>query len=148
MTSRAHDKQGEVWALSRKADLISTFCIFCRIPFSPSSYISYFCFVWVFFFPCALSHLLLELAQLHWEMHFYWHNHSRQSLMYQQGYHCNRRIYYCCCETTAMLSHLTLQLPSCLLPATQSIANCPFQKAASMQPGDVLFYSLLFLLLP
>lgn len=34
-------------------------------------------------FYSAFSHLLLELTQLHWEMHFYWYNHSRQSLMYQ-----------------------------------------------------------------
>lgn len=47
-----------------------------------------------------------------------------------------------------MLSHLTLQLPSCLLPAAESVANCPFKKAASTQPGDVLFYFVFFLLLP
>lgn len=66
--------------------------------------------------------------------------------MYKQGYYCNERIYYYCCETTAMPSYLTLRLPSCLLPAAESVTNCPFKKLQACKLGMCYFYFIFLLL--
>lgn len=135
----ACSKQAGVQALSQKADLISNFHVFSLfLVFSLSSTL-------FTSFSCVLSHWLLELTQFLWEMRFYRHNRSSQSLIYKQGYYCSQRIYYYCCETTAMPSYLTLQLHSCFLPAAESVTNCPFKKLQACKLGMCYFILLLLL---
>lgn len=120
VTNRPHSTKGEVQALSQKAELICSSHILHLILFSPFFYFLVF---------CALSHCLSELVWLFGEKHFCRCNHSSQSLMYKQGYYCNLGIYCCCCETTAVPSHLlNSSVPHLPLLVAGLVASCPFRE--------------------